>query len=158
MLEYKAGKLTGSELKKARTALNLSRRILACMTGLHPDTIRYWEQKLSVDTRGYAPGLIISALGLHMPEPPLIRRLRPNSMLVNFATPKVRARRGEIERCGAKTRKSTLCQCKPLPNKRRCKYHGGASTGSKTPEGRQRQSEAQHRRWTRWRESQATNN
>lgn len=150
--------MTGYELRQARTALNLSRKMLGILTGLHPDTIRYWEHKPLVDAQGYAPRLIIKALGLQIPEPPLTRRLRPQSMFVNFATPAVRARHGEIERCGAKTRKSTLCQCKPLPNKRRCKYHGGASTGSKTPEGRQRQSEAQHRRWARWGESQAENN
>lgn len=150
--------MTGNQLKHARIALNLSRRMLGILTGLHPDTIRYWEQKPFVDTLGYAPRLIINALGLQMPEPPLTRRSRPHSMFVNFATPAPCARHGELERCGAKTRKGTLCQCKPMPNKRRCKYHGGASTGSKTPEGRQRQSEAQHRRWARWRASRATNN
>lgn len=150
--------MTGYELRQARTALNLSRRMLGILTGLHQDTIRYWEQKSSVDTHGYAPRLIINALGLQMPDPPLTRRSRPHSMFVNFATPTARARLGVIERCSARTRKGTLCQCKPMPNKHRCKYHGGASTGSKTPEGRQRQSEAQHRRWARWRESRATNN
>lgn len=38
--------------------------------------------------------------------------------------------------CKAKTRRGTACQCKPLPGKKRCKFHGGASTGPRTPEGR----------------------
>jgi hypothetical protein len=51
------------------------------------------------------------------------------------------------QKCGAQTRKGTPCRCKPLPGKRRCKFHGGASTGPKTPEGRERIAEAQRKRW-----------
>ena len=53
--------------------------------------------------------------------------------------------------CGAKTRKGTPRRCQSEPGKRRCKYHGGMSTVAKTPEGRERISEAQRRRWDRWR-------
>ncbi|WP_342666561.1 HGGxSTG domain-containing protein [Gemmobacter nectariphilus] len=56
--------------------------------------------------------------------------------------------------CGAKTRKGTPCRCKSEPGKRRCKFHGGLSTGAKTPEGRERIREAQRRRWERWRAEQ----
>lgn len=45
-------------------------------------------------------------------------------------------------RCNAKTRQGTPCQCQPVPGKRRCKFHGGLSTGPKTAEGRQRSLEA----------------
>ena len=38
--------------------------------------------------------------------------------------------------CQALTRRGTPCQCKPLPGNKRCKFHGGLSTGPKTPEGR----------------------
>ncbi|WP_363168751.1 HGGxSTG domain-containing protein [uncultured Lamprocystis sp.] len=38
--------------------------------------------------------------------------------------------------CRAKTRRGTACKCKPVPGKRRCRFHGGLSTGPKTPEGR----------------------
>lgn len=58
---------------------------------------------------------------------------------------------GGPQKCGALTRKGTQCRCKPLPGKQRCKFHGGASTGPKTPEGRERIAEAQRRRWARWR-------
>jgi hypothetical protein len=37
-------------------------------------------------------------------------------------------------RCGAKTRHGTRCRCPAMPN-RRCRLHGGLSTGPKTPEG-----------------------
>ena len=39
--------------------------------------------------------------------------------------------------CGAKTRKGTPCKCLALDNGR-CKYHGGMSTGPRTPEGKKR--------------------
>ncbi|MTJ05051.1 MAG: hypothetical protein FH759_10220 [Sediminimonas qiaohouensis] len=55
--------------------------------------------------------------------------------------------RGRERRCGAKTRKGKPCRAKPLPGKRRCKFHGGMSTGPRPPEGLERIAEAQRRRW-----------
>ena len=49
------------------------------------------------------------------------------------------------EKCEAKTRKGTPCQCKALVNGR-CKFHGGKSTGPKTAEGKMK-SAANLRRW-----------
>jgi len=40
--------------------------------------------------------------------------------------------------CGAKTRSGTLCQRKDLLKGRRCRLHGGLSTGPKTLEGKRR--------------------
>lgn len=45
-------------------------------------------------------------------------------------------RRHTRPRCGAKTRRGTPCRCSALPGKRRCKYHGGMSTGPKSEAGR----------------------
>lgn len=39
------------------------------------------------------------------------------------------------ERCLARTKRGTLCQARALPSGR-CKFHGGLSTGPKTPEGK----------------------
>ena len=51
----------------------------------------------------------------------------------------------EQDKCLAATRqasknspKGAPCQMLKMPGKSRCKYHGGASTGPTTPEGRQR--------------------
>jgi hypothetical protein len=44
-------------------------------------------------------------------------------------------------RCGAKTRTGCPCQS-PAMNNGRCRMHGGASTGPRTPEGRARISAA----------------
>ena len=39
------------------------------------------------------------------------------------------------EKCEARTRRGTPCQCKAMSNGR-CRLHGGLSTGPTTPEGR----------------------
>ncbi|MDO9272521.1 MAG: HGGxSTG domain-containing protein [Rugosibacter sp.] len=44
-----------------------------------------------------------------------------------------------ITLCGAKTRKGTTCKRKPIHGKKRCRNHGGLSTGSKTIDGRKQQ-------------------
>ena len=54
-------------------------------------------------------------------------------------------------KCGAKTRKGTPCQCRVPFGKKRCRLHGGASTGPRPEVGRGRIAEAQRRRWQAWR-------
>ena len=55
--------------------------------------------------------------------------------------------------CGARTRKGTSCRMRAdHPGKRRCKFHGGRSTGPRTEAGRARIAEAQRRRWAKFRE------
>ncbi|MEO0749941.1 MAG: HGGxSTG domain-containing protein [Pseudomonadota bacterium] len=46
-----------------------------------------------------------------------------------------------------KTRRGTYCEMMPVPGKKRCRPHGGLSTGPKTEEGRRRIAEAQRKRW-----------
>ena len=41
-------------------------------------------------------------------------------------------------RCGAKTRRGAACQCPSIRGRRRCRLHGGLSTGPRTLEGRKR--------------------
>ena len=38
--------------------------------------------------------------------------------------------------CGARTRAGRTCRAKVVPGKRRCRMHGGLSTGAKTAEGK----------------------
>ncbi|MEO9514936.1 MAG: HGGxSTG domain-containing protein [Paracoccaceae bacterium] len=54
--------------------------------------------------------------------------------------------------CGAKTRKGHPCRMKSEAGKRRCKFHGGKSTGPRTPEGKARIAKAQRQRWARHRQ------
>jgi len=44
-------------------------------------------------------------------------------------------------RCGAKTRKGTPCKAPAMKNGR-CRFHGGKSTGPRTPEGLERSRKA----------------
>ena len=44
-------------------------------------------------------------------------------------------------RCGARTRKGTLCKAPAMSNGR-CRMHGGKSTGPRTPEGLERSRKA----------------
>ena len=39
--------------------------------------------------------------------------------------------------CKAVTRRGTRCRCKPVPGSRRCRFHGGLSTGPKTEAGKE---------------------
>lgn len=52
-------------------------------------------------------------------------------------------------RCGAKNRQGSPCKLPVEPGMRRCRFHGGASTGPKTAEGRARIAEAQRKRWAK---------
>jgi hypothetical protein len=52
-------------------------------------------------------------------------------------------------RCGAKTRRATPCVQPAMPNGR-CRFHGGLSTGPRTPEGLERSRRA---RWVHGRRS-----
>ena len=56
-------------------------------------------------------------------------------------------------RCGAKTRSGTPCAKYPIAGKRRCRLHGGLSSGPKTAEGRARIAAAntKHGRFKNWR-------
>jgi hypothetical protein len=67
--------------------------------------------------------------------------------------------RSEWPACAAQTRAGTPCKARPMrdPSRprrpvpsMRCRLHGGASTGPRTSEGRQRIAEAQRRRWEAW--------
>ncbi|MEW9919357.1 HGGxSTG domain-containing protein [Marimonas sp. MJW-29] len=51
--------------------------------------------------------------------------------------------------CSAKTRSGTLCKAKVVPGKKRCRLHGGLSTGPKSKEGRERIAQAQRQRHAR---------
>ena len=48
-------------------------------------------------------------------------------------------------RCGARTRRGTACQKLPMKGKKRCKLHGGLSSGPKSAEGKARIAAAHYR-------------
>lgn len=142
--------MTGDDLKCFRITAKLSRRVLARLAEVHPDTVRYWERKARVDLRGWAPDRLLRALG----KGDLVQRnTYPARPTLGGFLHTTRARGGVLQQCGAKTRKGRPCRAKVLPKKNRCKHHGGLSTGPKTPEGRARIAEAQRLRWEKSRQS-----
>jgi hypothetical protein len=49
-------------------------------------------------------------------------------------------------RCGATTRSGQPCRAHVVPGRRRCRNHGGLSTGPRTPEGREAIAKSNRRR------------
>lgn len=54
--------------------------------------------------------------------------------------------------CGAKNRRGEPCKCKLRLKGGKCKFHGGMSTGPRTPEGKARAIEAGTRNLKAWNE------
>lgn len=52
--------------------------------------------------------------------------------------------------CGAKNRRGEPCGCKALFPNGRCRFHGGLSTGPKTPDGKRRSMEAMRVGFKAW--------
>jgi DNA-binding XRE family transcriptional regulator len=160
--------VTGAELRTARKAARMTQADLAKRVGVTRDTIRYWEAKPLI--RRFGTGArMAEALGLRINWQSNARaggwgdswRVKADAeaealFAAYLARTKARQAQAAARRrviCGAKTRKGGQCRNKSEPGKRRCKFHGGKSTGAKTPEGLARIAEAQRRRWERVRAS-----
>jgi DNA-binding transcriptional regulator YiaG len=118
---------TAALLKRRRKQVEWSQRKLAERAGVHVQTVKYWEGK-----QGIVAG-------------PTVFRMFEELVHAMMASSTSDSSNRQL--CGARTRKGGRCKAKPLPGKRRCKFHGGMSTGPRTREGRQRIAEAQRRRW-----------
>lgn len=158
----KQTEMTGPELKTRRLAKGWSQRELGRLAGLHHRAVQYWEKRAALDPGGHAVGRMAAALGWDLSgelgdqyararhgvldaelEMALLREFAP-SMPHKLAQRLVAPR----ARCKARTRIGTHCKALSVPGRRRCKLHGGLSTGPKTAEGRKRIAEAQQRRWS----------
>lgn len=164
---YGATQTTGAELRRLRRAAGLTQAALAARAGVHRETVGNWEAKAGpLPCRYGAVRRFLDALGID-PAPYLPPRpeARPDPLEAHVQAALARWQERQAERlakqaatrrvtCGAKTRKGSPCRHESEPGKRRCKFHGGRSTGAKTPEGRARIAEAQRQRWTRFRAAQ----
>lgn len=163
--------IRGAMIREARTQAGLTRPELAAAAGVHPSTIKRLE-KFDIVPRSswYALQKTVTAIkvlsgaipnrakaarpswgkavtadfGVIMSAPKGggLRSTRARERLFVAPPPKSAPR----PKCEARTRKGTPCQCKAMLNGR-CKFHGGMSTGPRTPEGRERIRQAQLRRW-----------
>jgi hypothetical protein len=57
----------------------------------------------------------------------------------------IKVKKSARPECGARTRAGGHCRAKVLDGRRRCRLHGGLSTGPKTAEGKRRCREGQDR-------------
>lgn len=161
--------MTGEELAAIRHRAGLRQTDLAQRAGIGRHAVSYWENRPRVDLRAWAVRRMAEVLDL--PKPPTrsahpswqeeADRLAEAAFVAQVARIKARAEAAAAKRrvpCGAKTRKGAPCRCLSEPGKRRCKFHGGMSTGARTAEGLERIREAQRKRWARWKAERATPN
>lgn len=153
---------TGAELAARRKAAGLTQRQLAAKAKVGRTAVQYWEAAPHLDPRGWAVQRMAEALGWVLgPVVCTATHARGHGLLDPLETIEAwaarqlaayqereaaRAARRRV-RCNAKTRRGTSCRNKSEPGKRRCKFHGGKSTGARTPEGIERIRDAQRRRW-----------
>ena len=164
--------LTGADLRKHRKAAGLTQIDLARLAGVGRHAVQYWETKALVKRREHAPKRFCEVLGLPDFSHKYARAGgwglswvdRMQAALdaqceVQLAARREREAKRHARRrvvCGAKTRKGGQCRNKSEAGKARCKFHGGKSTGPKTPEGKERIAEAQRTRWAAWRKLTAS--
>ena len=141
--------------------VRLSQGELARLAGVHRNSVSYWENKGALNMRSNAPKKIALALdesfSTYSPSKMRCGRQavsRQDWFEWGLAKRSLRkdagiSRRNSTARvrCNAKTRKGTSCRNLSEAGRRRCKFHGGMSTGPRTIEGRERIAKAQRRRW-----------
>ncbi|HRO15346.1 MAG TPA: helix-turn-helix transcriptional regulator [Paracoccus sp. (in: a-proteobacteria)] len=154
----------GAELAARRKAAGLTQRQLAAKAGIGRPAVQYWEAAPHLDPRGWAVARMAGALGwVVWPVGDTETRPRGDGVLSLSARMDARAaaqlaafKEREAQRaakrrvrCNARTCKGTPCRNRSEPGRRRCKFHGGLSTGARTPEGIARIRDAQRRRWAK---------
>lgn len=142
--------LSGADLRALRHAEQFTQEELAAVAGVSRQAIGYWERRDIVEREGYALELILLALGFDSLAHACWWLDERHEALAKSAG-------GDDQRrsCGAKTGQGQPCSRLPEPGRKRCRYHGGCSTGPRTSKGRSRISEAQYHRWEAWRRDQA---
>ena len=159
--------MTGADLRKHRKAAGLTQIDLARLAEVGRHAVQYWEAKAVVKPREHAPKRFCEVLGLPDYYTSIVRAGgwgltgfdRMQAALdaqCDALIAAIRAREAQRHArrrviCGAKTRKVAACRNKSEAGRARCKFHGGKSTGPKTPEGLARIAEAQKARWAAWR-------
>ena len=93
-----------------------------------------WRDESKPMSTGEGPEFLHHSARARMTSEPL-----PDWLLRSMARTENRAKQGARVTCGAKRhRDGQPCQAKSEPGKKRCRFHGGRSTGPRTPEGRAR--------------------
>lgn len=145
-MQNKSLKHAGQQLRLLRRQSRLTQSELAKRAGVGCHTVSRWENKANFHRRSNALKRILAVLEpLHRYRAGLTRArgygvLQARQKPVSIAKEKEWERKRTREKknaarrrvlCGAKTRKGTLCRLMSEPGRRRCKFHGGKSTGPK---------------------------
>ena len=128
---------TAQGLRAARSHCQWSQAELARQANVHVQTVKYWERQTNLIS-GWAVNRFKAAfnqVGFDIAE------------IEHAVLPNLSLEQSVKALCGAKTRRGTPCLAKAMPDKARCRMHGGLSTGPKTIEGRERVAQAQRFRW-----------
>lgn len=115
---------------------------LGCAAPLANPEIRRWLAKV-LSLTDFLPQFARARDGVLSPIWTATADLPPKSL--HGAPARMPGKRAN-GRLAAPSRKGKPCRSPSKPGKRRCKFHGGKSTGAKTPEGRERIAQAQRRR------------
>lgn len=160
--------MTGAELKAARKAKRLNQTELGALAGVARCTVSYWENKQGQLPNSGGLNLILGALGLEGLSPHYahtggwgftdtqqewVDRQCQKELKRLTERAKKQAARLRVP-CLAKTRKGRPCKLMSEAGRSRCKFHGGMSTGPRTPEGKARIAKFQRMRWQRYRDNQ----
>lgn len=162
--------LTGAELKAIRRARGINQTRMGQLIGCSRHAVSYWETKPDrINTRWGVPARMVKYLGASvLPIKYATTRGRGDGVLLDSQQvwldrqcAKINAREATNaaryrQQCQARTRKGHPCKMQSEAGRRRCKFHGGLSTGPKTAEGRARIAEAQRRRWAMYREARGS--
>ena len=157
--------MSGAELKAARRAFGLNQSQMSEIVGCSRNTVSNWENKASVNVRRGNSCRMLRVLGLTvLPMYCQSMRARGDGVLLHDLQQAALDRRTVAanaraiqqaaryrQLCKATTRKGLPCRNMSEPGRRRCKFHGGMSTGPKTFEGKARIAEAQKKRWAKYR-------
>ncbi len=158
--------ITGAELRAARKKAGLTQAQLAAKTRFARGAVIYWEKKTTpfligrvgavpafaehVDLSVYCSPNAHALQGFTDPQQDrLNQRVAKENQRIEEQAAHYRATRRI--RCRAKTRKGHPCKMLSEAGRYRCKFHGGMSTGPRTPEGKARISAAQKKRWAEYR-------
>ncbi len=162
--------LTGKRLQTARKAMGFSQTDLASLAGIARCTVSYWETKQGNLWRGHAVNKMMGVLGISQVEGLIDTNTRargwgvtdPQQLALDKAFKDEQKRldakaqrKAMLVRvlCLAKTRKGHPCKNKSEAGRKRCKFHGGMSTGPRTIEGKARVAAAQRLRWQKYRKA-----
>ena len=165
--------ITGADIKIKRLKRGLSQTALGELVGCSRYTIARMEGRSQINARWGLPSRIAQELGVLVYDPSTRARgaeVLPDSPDITLSPDRQQERLDHVnarvkamasrfrQPCEATTRKGTPCRNLSEPGKRRCKFHGGMSTGPRTPEGKARIARAQRQRWAKYRAQKSLKN